>query len=311
MPVIYASAPDGDEALQEAERMRKEIRSVLLIQELAHSWIQRHRDRVAMEATESHQRALDYAASGATRGWARPPTPPPEAEPESDDEDEEDGDMAFTIRNVTRSAQENGTCRGAADRHTCVSCVWQLDTGEATAVPVEDGEAGMAALRSKLSFGELQPRSEAWEATKTSCRGILEKLARKSTFSFRGYQVCVWQERYVYAEDDALCYQQLKGSENEREPHGPCKRIPFASMEFVGPFDDTQFVVLCVRRAYTFLCESPEARTRWIKAISQLAGCSASTEVCRRTLTTSSRRSRSQPRAPPVRSAQSAPSSLG
>lgn len=69
------------------------------------------------------------------------------------------------------------------------------------------------------------------------------------------------------------------------QPAGACKRIPYSSIEFVGPFDDTQFVLKCEKRAYTFLCDSTEARTRWIKNISQLAGCSAATQVCHKTTT--------------------------
>ena len=163
-----------------------------------------------------------------------------------------------------------------------------LDTGEATAVPLDEGEgtdgavALPAELCSKLSFGELQPQSEAWEATKKGCRGLLEKLASKSTFSFRSYQLCVWQERWVFAADDALCYQHLSA---DMQPTGKQKRIPYSTIEFVGPFDDTQFVVKCARRAYTFLCDSTDTRNKWIVNISKLSGCSSSTQVCHKTTT--------------------------
>ena len=52
-----------------------------------------------------------------------------------------------------------------------------------------------------------------------------------------------------------------------------------------GPFDELQFVVKCKGRAFTFMCDSVETRTKWIKNISMLAGCSASTEVCHKTTT--------------------------
>ena len=52
-----------------------------------------------------------------------------------------------------------------------------------------------------------------------------------------------------------------------------------------GPFDEQQFVVKCKGRAFTFMCDSVETRTKWIKNISMLAGCSASTEVCHKTTT--------------------------
>ena len=45
---------------------------------------------------------------------------------------------------------------------------------------------------------------------------------------------------------DALVYQQLN---QDRVPSGPAKRIPFTSMQFVGPFDETQFVIICTRRS--------------------------------------------------------------
>ena len=43
-----------------------------------------------------------------------------------------------------------------------------LDTGEATSVPLGGMETA--------SYGALQPRSEAREAVKAACRGLLEKL---------------------------------------------------------------------------------------------------------------------------------------
>ena len=80
----------------------------------------------------------------------------------------------------------------------------------------------------------------------------------------------------MFAEEDALCYQQLDVA---RMPTGKMKRIPYSSMQFVGPYDDTQFVLKVSKRTYTFLCPSVEVRTRWIKNICQLSGCSASTAV--------------------------------
>ena len=44
-------------------------------------------------------------------------------------------------------------------------------------------------------------------------------------------------------------------------------------------------MVKCKGRAFTFMCDTLEGRTRWIKNISLLAGCSASTEVCHKTTT--------------------------
>ena len=179
---IYRSAPDGDEALEEAQRMVKEVTSVLKIQEIASAWIIRRQTWREEHAAEEARRALEYAASGAARGHERAEPDelsPDEDEPPAGAEEPVDlSDMPFVIRN--------------------------LDTGEATSIATD-----AASDWSKLSLGSLQPGTSAWESTKAECRGLLEKLASKSTFSFRSYQLCVWQERYVFAEDDALCYQQL------------------------------------------------------------------------------------------------------
>jgi len=154
-----------------------------------------------------------------------------------------------------------------------------LDTGEAVVLDVPRGRAEEEEGRERASaaLSSLITNSGEWEAIKREARGVLEKLASAKTLSFRSYQLCVWQERWVYAADDALCYQHLN---SEVEPIGAAKRIPYSSVEFVGPFDETQFVIKCAGRAFTFLCETTEQRTKWIKNIAALSGCSSSTEVC-------------------------------
>ena len=126
-----------------------------------------------------------------------------------------------------------------------------LDTGEAVSLELGAGDASGKDL--KLSFGTLQQNPQAWEALKADSKGappphlepmrvprltasrgragLLEKLASSTTLSFRSYQLCVWQERYVYASDDALCYQHLSA---DMQPTGSKKQIPYASIEFVG-----------------------------------------------------------------------------
>ena len=153
-----------------------------------------------------------------------------------------------------------------------------LDTGEAVALQV----GGEQLVWEQLSYSTLSSNPAAWEALKAESKGLLEKLASKSTFSIRSYQLCVWQERWVFAADDALCYQHLSA---DMQPTGKQKRIPYSTIEFVGPFDDTQFVVKCARRAYTFLCDSTDTRNKWIVNISKLSGCSSSTQVCHKTTT--------------------------
>mmetsp|Transcript_51248 Transcript_51248/g.111400 ORF Transcript_51248/g.111400 Transcript_51248/m.111400 type:complete len:304 (+) Transcript_51248:251-1162(+) len=159
--------------------------------------------------------------------------------------------------------------------------VRNLDTGEIVEIDMLS-EQQLSAHRPAIPTGTLRANSDEWRALKADSKGLLEKLASAKTVSFRSYQLCVWQERYVYADDDSLCYQHLSA---DMQPAGDPKKIPYASIEFVGPFDDTQFVLKCRDRAYTFLCDSTATRTRWIKNISLLAGCSATTEVCHKTTT--------------------------
>ena len=178
------------------------------------------------------------------------------------------------------SASEPAPGREEPDDSASPFVIRNLDTGEAISIPIDD-QLDADKVRARLTFGgTLSSNTEAWTALKAETRGLLEKLATKTTLSFRSYQLCVWQERYVFAEDEGLYYQHLSA---EMVPVGTAKRIPYSTIEFVGPFDETQFVLKCADRAYTFLCDSMEARTRWIKNISQLAGCSASTQVCHKT----------------------------
>ena len=84
-----------------------------------------------------------------------------------------------------------------------------LDTGEAITIPIDD-QLDADKVRARLTFGgTLSSNTEAWTALKAETRGLLEKLASKTTLSFRSYQLCVWQERYVFAEDEGLYYQHL------------------------------------------------------------------------------------------------------
>lgn len=246
---IYQSAPDDDEAMQQIMEMTKQVNAVLHLQEVLRARIVRRQEAERLAALEeSSATAIQAAVRGRTaRGW--PKRSESVASSEGDIEDEA---SLFVVKN--------------------------LDTGEAMTHNLDTTDE--ATTIASLNLGTLQRGSSAWESTRLECRGLLEKLASKSTFSFRQYQLCVWQERYVFAEEDALCYQQLAV---DRTPTGKVKKIPFGSIEFIGPYDETQFVLKCSRRSYTFLCPTTEARTRWIKNVSTLAGCSASTEVCRHT----------------------------
>jgi hypothetical protein len=252
----YRSAPDDDEAMAQIALMTKQINAVILVQTKVRAHLQRR--KVKRAVTDKQQegqldRLMQVDAAVAiqahvrgcvARGWPSSML----CREDSLDEGPDDASL-FIVRN--------------------------LDTGEFTTVKV-DTTAAAKKQTAQLSFGTLQRGSSAWEAVRLECRGMLEKLAVRSTFSFKQYQLCIWQERWVFAEEDALCYQQLDVA---RMPTGKMKRIPYSSMQFVGPYDDTQFVLKVSRRTYTFLCPSAEVRTRWIKNICQLSGCSASTAV--------------------------------
>lgn len=155
------------------------------------------------------EKATRYTAAQRIQEQFRKTHPP---EPSDEPQDEGDGALppaeAFTIRN--------------------------LDTGEAVSLELgkSDGDGAVEVVSGQVvSFGTLQQNPQAWEALKSDSKGLLEKLASSTTVSFRSYQLCVWQERYVYASDDALCYQHLS---SDMQPTGSVKQIPYSSIEFVG-----------------------------------------------------------------------------
>ena len=202
--VTLSSAVDDEEALQQVQEITKRVEAVLTLQKHA---------REAGERRDADAVAVQEAAVLQGDEDVDPLLSPDE---EEEDDDDDDGSKPFTIRN--------------------------LDTGESICVDEAGaaGSAGADALRLKLASGTLQPNTSAWESTKAECRGLLEKLASTSSLSFKTYQLCVWQERYVYAEDAALCYKQLN---KEHVPAGKSKRIPFEKIQFVGAADENQFVI--------------------------------------------------------------------
>ena len=286
MPPIFASAPDDPTA--EIEALKKEVMAINLIQERSKSFLEKAAAHRAAAAAAEQDAALLYAAGAPARGMDIPDDGEADDGAEmSPDEDE--------VNDADDLEMEAGQEQQQLQQQPFV--IKNLDTGEQVSLEAMPESAGLDTeappLASQLTFGSIIPNSSEWNTAKEECRGRLEKLAAKSSLSFRAYQLCVWQERYVFAEDTALCYRQLS---KEHMPIGLAKRIPYASMQFVGPFDDRQFVIMCPRRSYTFLTADTEERTRWIKALSQLSGCSASTEVC---LHTTLRRRWAKEAAPP------------
>ena len=236
---------------------------------------------------------------------AAPAPPPPAEEPQDSEPQELDEEQLKELarkqqqldleleerrqrRQQEREAEEKAKEAGASSSADDASqleelpfVVRNLDTGEFVELPISKEQGASARFGfAAVPMDTLPGNEAAAELLRVDCRGMLEKLAASSSLSFRAYQLCVWQERYVFAEEDALCYQHLSA---DLKPVGTPKRIAYASIEFIGPFDETQFVLKCVSRNYTFLCDSADARTRWIKNVARLAGCSCSTEVCFKT----------------------------
>ena len=255
---IYRSAPDDAEAMLQIQQMTTQITAVLSLQTVARAWLARAR-AAAEERTRRECAAVRMQATlrgRIVRGWPR--------KAENSASTSDGSTLPFVVRN--------------------------LDTGEESSVVLSADEA---VSPSALHLGTLQRGTSAWETARLECRGLLEKLAGNKSMSIFSYQLCVWQERYVFAEEDALCYQQLA---LDRTPTGRVTRIPYASIQFVGPYDESQFVLKCAKRSYTFLCSSADARTRWIRNVSRLAGCSASLEQCVHTTRDKPRRKSSHKR---------------
>lgn len=108
--------------------------------------------------------------------------------------------------------QESADCHDDQMRQKVAFVMRNLDTGESIEMDMPQGDRGSAVLSC------LHPNKDEWERLKESSKGVLEKLAAARTWSFRSYQLCVWQERYVYADDSALCYQHLNGKSSRSKP---------------------------------------------------------------------------------------------
>ena len=51
--------------------------------------------------------------------------------------------------------------------------------------------------------------AQARALAKAECRGVLDKMASQRTLTVASYSFVVWQERYVWLDDDALCYHKV------------------------------------------------------------------------------------------------------
>ena len=118
-----------------------------------------------------------------------------------------------------------------------------------------------------------------WDSTVHACRGDLQKLASKAkvnrALNVVGLEVGVWQRRYVFADDDALCYEPLEaGVESLTKSGGGKKRVLWSEVTKVVPFSgskkETNFVVCTRRRDFTFAAIDAQECERWIKQITFL-----------------------------------------
>lgn len=260
MAPIFESAPPDPLASGDLLGSRAEILATILMQSAARRWASR-RKCTAATRLQSHARARADRLHVLPRARA----------------DHRQRQAARTIQRRHRQR--------ADERRAGIFVVRNLDTGETVEVTLDDeGGSTPGAQRASASsavLGTVQRGSHEWAALLEEARGVLEKLASSKMFTVRRRQLCIWQERYIYATDDALCYQHVT---NDMQPFGKSKHIPYSSIEFVGAFDEAQFVVKTAKRSYTFLCDSMETRTQWIKNISMLTGCSSSLEVCFKTV---------------------------
>ena len=256
------------EAMQEILHIRKQVEAVLRIQDHVRGTRLRRREGEAATVVQNFVRRRSVRLSAAAYE-ADPPASP-------DVPDATAAATTFTLRNLDTCIPPTLRLKTPdwllAPLSLLTSSSPCVCSGEATVMLEEtdqltEGDGPLPPeLRSKLSFGALQPHTSAWEvcvacvrsslcssfarlspppppppppasserpcaacetipsappraceqpadgacaralaarraqASKAECCGVLEKLASRSTLSFRSYELCVWQERYVYTE---------------------------------------------------------------------------------------------------------------
>ena len=113
------------------------------------------------------------------------------------------------------------------------------------------------AARAQAATGDL-------EALLTETRGTLEKLA-EGHFKLGSWQMVLWQPRWVYAEEDAFCYQKISADEVRAPPLRaavpPLRLLP-ATIAAAKP-----------RRAAPFPDLQSSAATRLVTRVRLLLGC--------------------------------------
>ena len=78
-----------------------------------------------------------------------------------------------------------------------------------------------------------------------------------------------WQPRWVYAEEDGLCYQKV--APGDFRPIGRAKKIPFAAMVSIdGLASGDEFMVQCGVRDYTFKAEDEAHCATMVRNLRQL-----------------------------------------
>ena len=69
---------------------------------------------------------------------------------------------------------------------------------------------------------------------------FVEKKGKK--FGFRGKEMCMWQQKYLFVTTDSICYQALTVS---KKVHGSITEIPFNEVMSVGRVGKMQGIWMC------------------------------------------------------------------
>merc|ERR1712110_196740 len=120
------------------------------------------------------------------------------------------------------------------------------------------------------------PRAEGLPAPTREVIGVLQK---ETSFGKLGrWQLILWQNRFVYATNDALCYQHV--SLGAKVPSGKTCCIPYSAMRNVGVQADDRTILLiqCALRHYVFRFNTHATCELWAAALCAAMGRSKQPE---------------------------------
>ena len=89
------------------------------------------------------------------------------------------------------------------------------------------------------------------------------------------WQMVLWQQRWVFATTDSLCYQKVRrggGAAGEPQPRGRVTAVPFAEVLSLRAHESNNTLQLhCARRSYCFQLADRAALERWASNLVTLA----------------------------------------